>query len=124
MSNNQCPQADGYPLLTSSLTDTQITAAPHSSARFIHSRFSMALTRHFIFFLLVHGAGEGISEGDGSKEHLDADDKVLPARCHRASADLLSIDEERVGYDPAAFQDGEDHSYKSGDIFSITSSYN
>lgn len=88
------------------------------------SRFSMALTWHFIFFLLVHGAGEGISEGDGSEEHLDADDKVLPARCHRTSADLLSIDEERVGYDPAAFQDGEDHSYKSIDIFSITSSYN
>lgn len=65
---------------------------------------------HIIFFLLVHGAGEGVSEGDGSEEHFNADDEILPACCHGASADLVSINEECIGYDTAAFQDGEDHS--------------
>lgn len=65
---------------------------------------------HFTLFLLVDGACEGISEGDGSEEHFNADDEVLPARCHGAGADLLAIDEERVGYDAAALQDGEYHS--------------
>ena len=69
-----------------------------------------ALTWHVIFFLLVDVAGEGVSEGDGSEEHFDADDEVLPARRHGAGADLLSVDEERVGYDVAALEDGEDHS--------------
>lgn len=71
------------------------------------------LTWHLIFFLLVHSAGEGVSEGNGSKEHLDADDKVLPACCHGSSADLLSINEQRIGNDTTAFQDGKDHSYKA-----------
>lgn len=74
-----------------------------------------ALTWHFILFLLVHGASEGVSEGDGGEEHLDADDEVLPARRHRAGADFLSIDEQRVGYDAAALQDGQDHSYEAED---------
>lgn len=72
-----------------------------------------ALTWHFVLFLLVHGAGEGVSEGDGGEEHLDADDEVLPARRHRAGADFMSIDEQRVGYDAAALQDGQDHSYEA-----------
>lgn len=71
-----------------------------------------SLTWHFILFLLVHVAGEGISEGDSSEEHFNADDEVLPASCHGAGADLMSVDEEGVGYDAAALQDGEDHSYK------------
>lgn len=77
-----------------------------------------SLTWHFIFFLLVDGAGEGISEGDSSEEHFDADDEVLPAGRHGAGADLLSIDEERVGYDATALQDGEDHSYKAATLSS------
>lgn len=72
-----------------------------------------ALTWHVIFFLLVDVAGESVSEGNGSKEHFDADDEVLPACCHSAGADLVSVDEERVGYDAAALKDGEDHSYKA-----------
>lgn len=79
-----------------------------------------ALTWHFIFFLLVDGASEGISEGNGSKEHFNAGDEVLPACCHGASADFLSIDEERIGYDAAALQDGEDHSYKAATFSSAT----
>lgn len=74
-----------------------------------------ALTWHFILFLLVHGASEGVSEGDGGEEHLDADDEVLPARRHCAGADFVSIDEQRVGYDAAALQDGQDHSYEAGE---------
>lgn len=55
------------------------------------------LTWHFICFLLVDGASEGISEGNSSKEHFDADNKVLPSCCHGAGTDLLSINEECVG---------------------------
>ncbi len=83
---------------------------------FLLSVRTTTLTWHFIFFLLVNGAGEGISEGDSSEEHFDADDEVLPACCHSAGADLLSIDEERVGYDATSFQDGEDHSYKAATL--------
>lgn len=77
------------------------------------SVLTTALTWHIIFFLLVDIAGEGISKGNSCEEHFDADDKVLPACCHGAGTDFLSIDEERVGYDAAALQDGKDHSYKA-----------
>lgn len=76
------------------------------------------LTWHFIFLLLVDVAGKGVPEGDGGEEHFDADDEVLPARCHGAGAHLLSVDEERVGYDAAALQDGEDHSYGAATLSS------
>lgn len=76
-----------------------------------------ALTWYFVFLLLVDGTGEGVSEGNGSEEHLDADDKVLPACRHGAGTYLLSVDEERVGDDATSFQDGEDHSYQSSSIF-------
>lgn len=71
------------------------------------------LTWHFILFLLVDGASEGISEGNCSKEHFNADDKVLPACGHGASSNFCSIDDERIGYDAAAFQDCQDHSFKA-----------
>lgn len=71
-----------------------------------------ALTWHFVLLLLVDGACESISEGNSSKEHFNADDKVLPACCHSASADLMPVDEESVGDDAATLQDGEDHSCK------------
>lgn len=71
-----------------------------------------SLTWHFIFFLLVDSAGEGVSEGNGSKEHLNADDKVLPARRHSTGANLVSVDEKCIGNDATALQDGEDHSFK------------
>lgn len=70
---------------------------------------TLALTWHFILLLLVDGAGEGVSQSNGGEEHLDANDEVLPARCHRASAHLLAIDEQGVGDDAAALQDGQDH---------------
>lgn len=69
---------------------------------------------HFVFLLLVHGAGEGVPESNGSEEHFNADDEVLPACRHGAGADLLSVDEKRIGNDAAAFQDGQDHPLPEG----------
>lgn len=72
-----------------------------------------ALTWHFALLLLVDGAGEGVSQGDGREEHFDADDEVLPTGRHRAGAHFLPLDEEGVGDDAAALQDGQDHSCKA-----------
>lgn len=72
-------------------------------------KLSCSLTWHFVFLLLVHGAREGVAQGDGGEEHLDADDEVLPAGRHRAGAHHVAVDEERVGDDAAALQDGQHH---------------
>lgn len=70
---------------------------------------TISLTWNVILLLLVDSAGEGVSQDDGGEEHLHADDEVLPAGRHRAGADFMPVDIERVGNDAAAFQDGEDH---------------
>lgn len=71
------------------------------------------LTWHFVLFLLVDGAGEGVPQGDSSEEHFYADDEVLPACSHSAGTDLVSIDDESIGNDAAAFQDGQHHACKA-----------
>lgn len=76
-----------------------------------------ALTWNVILFLLVDCACEGISEGNGSKEHFNAGNEVLPASCHCAGPDFMSIDDEGIGYDAAALEDGENHSYKAAVFF-------
>lgn len=70
---------------------------------------TLALTWHFILLLLVDGAGEGVSQGNGGKEHFNANDEILPACCHRASTHFVTVDGKAVGYDVAALQNGEDH---------------
>lgn len=68
-----------------------------------------------VFLLLIDGAGEGVAQSNGRKEHLNAGDEVLPACCNCAGTDLLSVDEQRIGDDPAALKDGQNHSLPEGE---------
>ena len=73
---------------------------------------TVAVTWYFVLLLLVDVAGEGVAEGDGGEEHLDADDEVLPARRHRAGAHLVAVDEPRVGDHATPLQEGQHHAWR------------
>ena len=71
--------------------------------------FSQTRTWGIVELLLVDAVGEGVAEGDGSEEHLDAGDEVLPAGRHGARPDLMPVDHQRVWDDATPLQDGQDH---------------
>lgn len=62
-------------------------------------------------FLSVNLAGEGVTQSDGCKQHLNTNDEVLIPSSHRACPNCIAMDNLDFWNGPCSLQYGQEHSW-------------